>query len=89
MCYGYTNVANLLDYTSVVFPVTKADQDIDVIDHDYVPLNGPDRDNWEAYNPETYYRAPVGLQVMGQRLKKERKLAVAETIICALDATHK
>jgi amidase len=48
-----------------------------------------DRDNWEAYDPEIYRGAPVGLQVMGQRLEEENMLSIAEAIVKALDATRK
>jgi amidase len=88
MYYGYTNVANLLDYTCVSFPVTTADRDLDVADHDYVPLNDLDRDNWNAYDPQAYHGAPVGLQVMGKRLEEEKMLSVAEAIVSALDASR-
>jgi amidase len=88
MYYGYTNVANLLDYTCVSFPVTKANQDLDEADDDYVPLSDLDRDDWNAYDPEAYHGAPVGLQVMGRRLEEEKMLSVAETIVNALDASR-
>ena len=45
---AYTEVINLLDYTSVCIPVTHADKDIDVFDHCYKPLNDVDRENWQA-----------------------------------------
>lgn len=86
MYYGYTNVANLLDYTCVAFPVTKADQELDVKQHDYVPLNALDQANWEAYDPEKYHGAPVGLQIMGQRLEEEKVLSLAESAVHAIHA---
>jgi amidase len=88
MYYGYTNVANLLDYTCVSFPVTTADRDLDVADRDYMPLNDLDRDNWNAYDPQAYHGAPVGLQVMGRRLEEEKMLSVSEAIVTALDASR-
>jgi hypothetical protein len=47
-CYmtGYTEVVNLLDYSTAVIPVTTADKSIDVIDPNYVPLNDLDGRNW-------------------------------------------
>lgn len=39
---------NVLDYTNVVVPVTKASSKIDVFDHDYKLLNEVDKNNWEA-----------------------------------------
>lgn len=45
--WAYTSQWNLLDYPALVFPVTKVDQQIDVIDKDYRPWN---------YNDEYNYR---------------------------------
>lgn len=45
---GYTEIVNLLDYTSVVIPVTYADKDVDTFDEDYQPLNDKDDANWKA-----------------------------------------
>ena len=41
--YGYASVINLLDWTSVVVPVTLADKDVDKMVVDYTPLNNIDR----------------------------------------------
>jgi amidase len=40
--YGYTTFVNVLDYTSVVIPVTKADRNVDRESMGYKPLNGAD-----------------------------------------------
>ena len=88
MHYGYVNVANLLDYTCVSIPVTTADQELDPFDKDYRPLNDLDRKNWEAYDAEIYHGAPVGVQIMGQRLEEEKMLSITEIICRALDATR-
>ena len=39
---------NVLDYTNLVVPVTKAKSKLDVLDYDYEPLNEIDKNNWEA-----------------------------------------
>lgn len=44
----YTEAINLVDYSAVGIPVTKADKTIDKFDNDYSPLNETDRKNWEA-----------------------------------------
>jgi amidase len=41
--YGYTNLVNLLDFTSVAVPVTFADKNIDKKQEDYKPLNETDK----------------------------------------------
>ena len=45
---AYTESINLLDYSAVVIPVTKADKSIDMFDSSYEPSNDVDRKNWEA-----------------------------------------
>jgi amidase len=44
----YIAAANVVDYTIVVIPVTRADQSIDKFDPDYVPVGELDKKNWEA-----------------------------------------
>lgn len=39
---------NVLDYTTVVIPVTKANSKIDVFDSSYVPMSEKDEKNWKA-----------------------------------------
>lgn len=41
--YGYASVVNLLDYTSVVVPVTFADKSVDVKDDNFKPLTDIDK----------------------------------------------
>lgn len=45
---AYTEAINLLDYSAVVIPVTRADKYIDKFDDKYKPLNDLDRKNWKA-----------------------------------------
>jgi amidase len=45
---GYTTWVNLLDYTSVVIPVTTASKELDPVDRGYVPINDFDKDAFEA-----------------------------------------
>jgi hypothetical protein len=40
---GYTPWVNTLDYTAAVFPVTKVDPAIDLVEVDYTPLNDLDK----------------------------------------------
>jgi amidase len=41
--YGYTTWVNLLDYTSVVIPVTEVKAELDPVDANYKPLNAEDK----------------------------------------------
>jgi hypothetical protein len=45
---GYSRTINLLDYSSVVIPVTKVGEDVDAFNHEYKPLTELDKKNWEA-----------------------------------------
>ncbi|OKP13810.1 Acetamidase [Penicillium subrubescens] len=78
--YGYASVINLLDFTSVVVPVTFADKNLDLKKKDYQPLGDLDATVQAEYDPEAYHGAPVAVQVIGRRLSEERTLAIAEEI---------
>ena len=71
---------NLLDFTSVVVPVTFADKTIDLKDESYKPLNDIDAAVSKEYDPEAYHGAPVAVQIIGRRLSEERTLAIAEEV---------
>jgi amidase len=84
MYYGYSFLINLLDFTSVVIPVTFADADIDAKNETYVPASELDKAVQEEYDPEAYHGAPVAVQVIGRRLSEEKTLAVAEELARSL-----
>ncbi|KAL8962306.1 MAG: hypothetical protein Q9193_001273 [Seirophora villosa] len=81
---AYTESINLMDYSAAVIPVTRADKSIDVFDHAYQPLNEVDRKNWEAYDPDTYDGAPVGLQIVARKWEEEKVWAIAKILDTAL-----
>lgn len=72
--WGYTTQWNLLDYPALIFPVTRVDPKIDVIDEDYVPMNEKDKYNHELWKsgPERYKGAPISLQLVGRRYEDEK-----------------
>ncbi|KAJ5174695.1 Acetamidase [Penicillium canariense] len=78
--YGYASAINLLDFTSVVVPVTFADKKLDTKKEDYQPLSELDASVQAEYDPDAYHGAPVAVQVIGRRLSEERTLAIAEEI---------
>jgi len=45
--WNYTSQWNLLDYPAIVFPVTKADKNVDNIMRDYKPVRAEDEENWK------------------------------------------
>ncbi|KAI4268032.1 MAG: hypothetical protein L6R38_007989, partial [Xanthoria sp. 2 TBL-2021] len=81
---AYTESINLMDYSAAVIPVTRADKSVDRFDHQYQPLNEVDRKNWEAYDPETYDGAPVGLQIVARKWEEEKVWAIAKILDTAL-----
>ncbi|KAJ2992004.1 hypothetical protein NUW58_g2320 [Xylaria curta] len=84
---GYTQVINLLNYSVVVIPVTKADRLIDTVDSSYEPLNDLDRMNWEAYDPEMYDGGPVGLQIIARKFEEEKVLSIAKIVVSAMETS--
>ncbi|KXX77504.1 Acetamidase [Madurella mycetomatis] len=81
---AYTEVINLMNYSAAVIPVTKADKRIDLFDSSYQPLNEVDKLNWEAYDPEIYHGAPVGVQLVARKFEEEKILAIANIVASAL-----
>lgn len=75
---------NLLNYSVVVIPVTKADKAVDVVDASYEPLNELDKKNWDAYDPDIYDGAPVGVQLVARKFEEEKILGIAEVVTKAL-----
>ncbi|THZ13766.1 glutamyl-tRNA amidotransferas-like protein subunit A [Aureobasidium pullulans] len=78
--YGYASAINLLDFTSVVVPVTFADKNLDKKDERSKPMNDMDKQVQEEYDAEAYHGAPVAVQIVGRRLTEEKTMAIAEEI---------
>lgn len=69
----YTSQWNLLDYPALIFPVTKADPELDPVDHEFRPIGPLDEENHKAYdNPKDFSGAPVSLQLVGRRYDDEK-----------------
>ncbi|KAI0856473.1 amidase signature domain-containing protein [Xylaria cubensis] len=82
---AYSEFVNILNYTTVVIPVTKADKHIDTIDKSYQPSSELDRQNWEAYDPEIYDGGPVGLQILARKFEEEKILSIAKIVVSAME----
>ncbi|PVH87638.1 amidase [Cadophora sp. DSE1049] len=82
--YTYGSFVNVLDYVSIVIPVTTADKNIDVPVKDYKPLSEKDKKTWEAYDAEAYDGAPAAIQLLGRRLEEEKLLSIAQVVVDAL-----
>ncbi|KAJ5400918.1 hypothetical protein N7465_011407 [Penicillium sp. CMV-2018d] len=72
--WGYTSLFNLLDYSALVFPVTKVDPARDAEDITYTPKNELDRWAYEHYDPVKQKDAPVSLQLVAKKLEEEKLL---------------
>lgn len=78
--YGHSAFVNGLDYTSVVVPVTNADQKVDVYDAGYTPITDHDRTAYNDYDAAMYDGAHVSVQLIGRRFQEEKMLALAEYV---------
>ncbi len=47
-CLDYITAANVIDHTTLVIPVTRADRAVDKPDPNYVPVGETDAKNWAA-----------------------------------------
>ncbi|KAL4871744.1 hypothetical protein BDV12DRAFT_206028 [Aspergillus spectabilis] len=82
---SYASSVNVLDYASVVIPVTFADKKIDVVSPNFNSLSQDDKMNMKYYDPEKYHGAPAAVQLIGLRLEEERLLALAQLVVEALN----
>lgn len=80
----YTAAINVLDYSAVVIPVTKANASIDKADPNYMPLNETDEKNWNAYDADIFDGAPVGVQIVARKFEEEKIWAIGKLIYQAL-----
>ncbi|KAF2097740.1 amidase [Rhizodiscina lignyota] len=78
--YGYSVWVNLLDYTSVVVPVTVSSKELDPVDKDFKAANTSDQEAHDAYDPDIYDGAAVSIQLVGRRHQEEKTIAIAEYV---------
>ncbi|KAI4722668.1 amidase [Aureobasidium sp. EXF-10727] len=78
--YSYSVWINVLDYTSVVVPVTKVDKKVDKAYTDLKPVSETDEKTQATYDAEIYDGAHVSLQIVCRRLEEEKALAISEYV---------
>ncbi|MCJ1430787.1 hypothetical protein MMC27_000137 [Xylographa pallens] len=78
--WGYTSQWNLLDYPALVFPVSKVEAEVDIMEKGYKPMTDIDKENWKLYDPETFSGLPISLQLIGRRFEDEKIVAILEYI---------
>jgi amidase len=85
---GYTGIANLLQLSSVILPVTQVDLKLDQITDEYRNIeiaSESDRVTQEFYQgPELFENCSVGLQVICRRLEEEKAIGMAMVLEKAL-----
>ncbi|KAK6442314.1 hypothetical protein LTR95_001446 [Oleoguttula sp. CCFEE 5521] len=78
--YTYSTFVNVLDYTSVVLPVTRVDKSVDVKDEAFKAVGEVDQKTQDLYDPEIYDGAHVSIQLVGRKLQEEKMLALAKYV---------
>ncbi len=85
---GYTGIANLLQLSSVILPITKVDLQLDQLTDEYRNIqiaSELDQATKELYKgPEIFENCSVGLQVLCRRLEEEKAIGMAMVVEQAL-----
>jgi len=85
---GYTGIANLLQLSSVILPITRVDLQLDQITDEYRHIeiaSEHDRATKELYKgPEIFENCIVGLQIISRRLEEEKAIGMAMVLEKAL-----
>ncbi|KAB2579761.1 putative amidase [Lasiodiplodia theobromae] len=80
---GFTALWNLLNYTALVIPGSRADAALDQPGDEWknhVPRNESDKFNHEQYDIDLVNGMPVGLQLVTGRFGEERAVSIAKVI---------
>ncbi len=85
---GYNGIANLLQLSSIILPITRVDLELDQISDEYRHIeiaNESDRATKELYKgPEMFENCIVGLQIICRRLEEEKAIGMAMVLEKAL-----
>ncbi|KAF8832169.1 hypothetical protein HHX47_DHR1001153 [Lentinula edodes] len=84
----YTMVWNLLDYSSLVIPVSKVDPEIDRVKAPHDFYNREDKANYDLYNPANFANAPISVQLVGRTCEEEAVIAMGEIVVAALKRSN-
>lgn len=77
---GYTSPFNVLDYTVGVFPVTRADQELDPRDEESANYNSEDNAVWSDFDPSANHGGAAALQLIGRKFQEEKVIAMMKVI---------
>lgn len=78
---GYTSPFNVLDYAVGIFPVTRADKDLDPVDPKPETFyTSTDEKVWGDYNPEESHGGAVALQMVGRKYQEEKVIEMMKLV---------
>ncbi|KAK6203331.1 Acetamidase [Scheffersomyces amazonensis] len=77
---AYTSPFNLLDYSVGIFPVTRANKDLDPVDDSSSNYTPTDTKIWRDYNPEESHGGAVALQIIGRKFQEEKVIEMLKVI---------
>ncbi|EKM61017.1 uncharacterized protein PHACADRAFT_83626 [Phanerochaete carnosa HHB-10118-sp] len=80
----YTAVWNGLDYSACVFPTTRVHATLDMKKSPHQFLNERDKTHYSMWDPQTFWNAPVSLQLVGRCQEEEAVIAMTEIVDAAL-----
>lgn len=85
---GYTGIANLLQLSSIVLPITQVNLELDQLTDDYRQIkiaSETDQATKELYQgPDAFENCIVGLQIICRRLEEEKAIGMAMVLEKAL-----
>lgn len=83
---GYTSPFNLLDYSVGIFPVTRADKNLDKIEPKPTEFySATDEKVWSDYDPNESHGGAVALQMIGRRYQEEKVIEMMKLVGLLLD----
>ncbi|CAH2352477.1 putative acetamidase [[Candida] railenensis] len=78
---GYTSPFNLVDYSVGIFPVTRADKDLDPKDEKRESFYSKTDENiWKDYDPVESHGGAVALQLVGRRHQEEKVIEMLKVV---------
>lgn len=83
---GYTSPFNALDYSVGIFPVTRADKDLDPVDPEPEAFyTRTDENVWRDYNPEETHGGAVALQMVGRKYQEEKVIELMKLVTSLIE----
>lgn len=81
----YTRWLNIIDYSTVVIPVSKVDKSIELKNWGYTPINALDKVNFEHYDLDLFDGTPISIQLSTRRYEEEKALFLAKVVSSSIN----